>query len=1234
MKLPLAISILLFVISKTFSQNVDSVFFSGCGIDQLMKNNYSLQQTQHQLDLSVYNFFQSNSLNKPLGVKSIAYIPVVVHIIHNGGTENISNTQVQTAISNINSKFAQSNNYQIQFCLAQRDPSGNSTNGITRDVSILTTETMEIDDIPLKNINRWPPTCYLNIWIVRDINSLSSGNGVIGYAYLPSAHGQNMDGIVMEADYFGTSLDNDGVGAHEIGHYLGLYHTFQNACTNNNCLLDGDQVCDTPPDQTTFSACVPSANSCNTDSNDPSANNPFTSDISDLSNDYMDYSNLSCYTQFTTGQYNRMEFFLTTTRNSLLNCLSCMSPCPTPVTTQIILPVSVSNIVTGNLVNFSGTVANSTSYQWYLNPSAILSTNTSYSHVFNTAGTYWMKFKALSSNPSLCLDGIDSIHVIVIEPTVLSCKGSLEFGTSNDGVYLPLTNQMYSSNGFTWECWFKLTTPLINNPSINTRALICNVDPAVYEDIFLGFGWNLGTGNMPFNHIGFKVDGNNFGTGPTNVSCSYAPPGGFLTGIWYHTAGVMDYTNHTAKLYLNGALVDTKTVNSDPFFRNILGQLSYDAGLGLRGGNMDEVRIWKRIRTASEIAASYNQCLAGNETDLLMYYRCNQSAGSLVTDATVNSYDGTLVNATIWSVQQPTLANSCSSNCNDICDNKVSVNKDTTVCVLGTANLNASSGFDSYKWTPGNTLSDSSIFNPIANPVITTTYIVSATQVDSNLIVNGDFSSGNTGFSTNYTYCNLGNCLNPLVSDGYSIGTNPNFYHFAFQGADHTTGLGNMMIVNGSNPLYDVWSQTVNVLPSKNYSFSLWACSVFTLNAAQLELFVNNISVGTLNANTLTNVWDQFNYIWNSGTNTSVTLSIKSIINTPNYSQNGNDFGLDDISFRRVCFSSDTVIVNVRNKIVPNLDLGNDTAMCANSVLVFNAGSGFLDYTWNDGSKNNSYTAYETGKYWVTVKDSCGNFHSDTVKVDLLPFPILDLENNKSICKGDSTLLNFSPIGIFSTYQWFPTLYLSCEHCANPLASPISTIKYYLTASTGQGCTVSDSILITVGQNLFSGVHLNIFNPICGATNGEIRINNLDNSFAPYQFNFNQMGYTSIFDYVNLDNGTYSIQIKDNDGCVFDTIAVIDGKQLEETVYIPNCFSPNGDGANDSWYVSGTCIQSIECKIFNRWGEHMKSLSNINEGWDGKYKGEQVPDGVYFYTMKIKYYSEITKSQGFISVFR
>ncbi|MEZ4930773.1 MAG: M43 family zinc metalloprotease [Saprospiraceae bacterium] len=123
-------------------------------------------------------------------------------------------------------------------------------------------------------------------WSMRS-NSTSSGPGVAGYAYLASAHGQPSTGSFAKRPILGQSPKNNVVLIHEMG-CLNLYHTFQGGCKNDDCLTDGDQVCDTPPDQVTFSACA--YNSCGTDADDASANNPFTSDMADMTENYMDYS--------------------------------------------------------------------------------------------------------------------------------------------------------------------------------------------------------------------------------------------------------------------------------------------------------------------------------------------------------------------------------------------------------------------------------------------------------------------------------------------------------------------------------------------------------------------------------------------------------------------------------------------------------------------------------------------------------------------------------------------------------------------------------------------------------------------------------------------------------------------------------------------------------------------------------------------------------------------------------
>ncbi|HTA60975.1 MAG TPA: PKD domain-containing protein, partial [Bacteroidia bacterium] len=132
---------------------------------------------------------------------------------------------------------------------------------------------------------------------------------------------------------------------------------------------------------------------------------------------------------------------------------------------------------------------------------------------------------------------------------------------------------------------------------------------------------------------------------------------------------------------------------------------------------------------------------------------------------------------------------------------------------------------------------------------------------------------------------------------------------------------------------------------------------------------------------------------------------------------------------------------------------------------VFDAGPGFYSYKWFDGNTNQTNTVYGAGKYWVTVTDSCGGTQSDTVLVTLAPPPFLDVRPDTALCSNDSVLLSFTPVGVYSTYQWTPTLGLNCVHCPNPNAKPVVTTKYYLLATNSDGCTAMDSITITVASS-------------------------------------------------------------------------------------------------------------------------------------------------------------------------
>ena len=177
-----------------------------------------------------------------------------------------------------------------------------------------------------------------------------------------------------------------------------------------------------------------------------------------------------------------------------------------------------------------------------------------------------------------------------------------------------------------------------------------------------------------------------------------------------------------------------------------------------------------------------------------------------------------------------------------------------------------------------------------------------------NLITNGDFEAGNTGFTSAYSLA-VQDSVGLQPEGTYDIVKNPQTRHkdFGICG-DHTSGSGKQMVVNGSpssNTI--VWSATVNVTSGTEYQFSYWVQSVVALNPSKMQLYVNNIAIwNPYTANLNTCDWKQFNYNWNSGSDTVAILTLRN----KNVIANGNDFALDDIEFQQVCNSIDTAVVN------------------------------------------------------------------------------------------------------------------------------------------------------------------------------------------------------------------------------------------------------------------------------------------------------------------------------------
>lgn len=375
-------------------------------------------------------------------------LPIVFHIIHENGPENIPDADVQRSVGFLNQALANTDYYdpttgantQIQVCLAQRTPDNLPTNGIDRVESPLTSIHTD-DDLMLKDLIRWEPREYINVWIVKEASGLGLGNGLAGYAYYPSAHGGRRDGIVMESRFLTRGEASVGVLIHELGHYLGLRHTFNGGCQNDDCTRDGDLVCDTPPDQSTVAVpCGGSANSCNTDTN-----SGFATDQNDMYINYMDYGYFRCYSAFTAGQRDRMHFFLDGIRRSLTESKGCLSPCPAVVTANYTGGDVTVNV--GTTINFTNASVNGASFRW-VRDGSLLSSITNYSETFNTVGTYRLKLVASPADQVLCQ--ADSVEQVI--RVVCPVRADFSFPTADyeTGATITFTNSSIDGGSSTW----------------------------------------------------------------------------------------------------------------------------------------------------------------------------------------------------------------------------------------------------------------------------------------------------------------------------------------------------------------------------------------------------------------------------------------------------------------------------------------------------------------------------------------------------------------------------------------------------------------------------------------------------------------------------------------------------------------------------------------------------------------------------------------------------------------
>jgi hypothetical protein len=435
-----------------------------CATDKVMNEYYNkhpeLKHKKHQEDIN-----QSSKIKNNQHISSASFtIPVVFHILHIGGPENISDEQVRDGLRILNRDFAKQNpdtnqiipsmktladSMQIQFELATLDPNGNCTNGI---MHYYDTDTDWDDTSPTLYSHSWNSTKYLNVYIVRTI-TLSGGFGAAGYTYFPGTFGPGdpMDAIVVLNNYFaaiGTGSNfTSRVLTHEVGHWLNLYHVFGGSNGAGIDCFNDDFISDTP--QTAgFLSCP--------DANDPSTYQLCSVGVDENFQNYMDYS--YCLRMFTQEQGAAMRFSLLSTNGGRDNLSTPSNLLATgvsnPTTTCIPIAEFIYNrekVCVGKPVTFTDASQNGTptTYTWTLTGATPASSNAlSPSVIYAAPGLYSVTYS--SGNSAGNASPITKTNIITVINNTSQYQNNYTEGFEADVFSNQEWNEYSSSGGSHW----------------------------------------------------------------------------------------------------------------------------------------------------------------------------------------------------------------------------------------------------------------------------------------------------------------------------------------------------------------------------------------------------------------------------------------------------------------------------------------------------------------------------------------------------------------------------------------------------------------------------------------------------------------------------------------------------------------------------------------------------------------------------------------------------------------
>lgn len=374
--------------------------------------------------------------------------------------------------------------------------------------------------------------------------------------------------------------------------------------------------------------------------------------------------------------------------------------------------------------------------------------------------------------------------------------------------------------------------------------------------------------------------------------------------------------------------------------------------------------------------------------------------------------------------------------------------------------------------------------------------------------------------------------------------------------------------------------------------------------------------------------------------------------------------------------------INLSSNPKPQLNLGVDTSLCSGDSIILNSPVN-VTRLWENTSMDSSRTIKTTGSYRLTITDGNNCKNTDTINITFNPIPFFSLGADTSLCANSSITLR-KPIGTPGQVLW------STGSTTDSIT--ISTANTYWARVNQNNCRYTDSIevlaapvyteklvdtSICAGQTIILDATTqgasylwndgSTFNSLVADTTGKYSVtvtisgcNFFDSAFVRLDsipqspnlrdttvcedatLNLNSTTNATSYLWSNgvttptlaIDSaGVYVVQATNKCGFITDTANVI--VEICDAPFIPNVFTPNGDGINDFFFINFNVVKNFKVEVFNRWGERVFESEDPKFSWDGKYRGELVPAGVYFYLVTSKIgIGKTFNAKGSLTIYR